>query len=301
MAACAGAPLSGARAQAQTPAPSASPPPPTSPAAAPSASAPASSAPTPSAPAPAPAPDPDPADKPETLPPIPPQPASPAAAGDAAEEKEARTPGWFRVDSDFAGLTLWVGATHDLGGVGLATDVSLSSGPYSAIASGAVVPFSLAEFDVGPAFAFVNGAVALTPMAGIQFDWSQRRTVALVMPQVFTIVNLGPLYFESWVQLYFYGVFTDGAKIRDSLYTRDFLLYKLSDAVALGPNVEVTYLFDNQQVFSLPVGGAAMLNYGKHSTLLVALGYETDEQARASSGGSGDRAIAGRFTFIQTW
>jgi len=314
--ACIGALLFGTRAQAQTPTPSVAPkapaapvtPPPSPPTAAPTpptavpaASASVPPAPAPPAPAPAPAPDHDPADKPETLPPVPPQPASPAAAGEAAEEKEATTPGWFRVDSDLAGLTLWVGATHDLGGVGLATDVSLSSGAYSNIASGAVFPFSLAEFDVGPAFAFVNGAVALTPMVGIQFDWYQRRTVALAAPQLFTIVNLGRIYFESWVQFYFYGLFTDGAKVRDSLYTRDFLLYKLSDAVAIGPNVEVTYLFDNHQVWSLPVGGAAMLNYGKHSTLLVALGYETDEQARASSGGSGDRAIAGRFTFIQTW
>jgi hypothetical protein len=205
------------------------------------------------------------------------------------------------VDSDVAGLSLWVGATHDLGGVGLATDVQLSSGAFAAIASGDVVPFSLAEFDVGPAFAFVDGAVAITPMAGIQFDWMQRRAVALAAPQLFSIVNLGPVYFESWVQFFFYGLFTDGAKIRDNLYTRDFLLYKLSPSFAFGPNVELTYLFDSQQVVSLPVGGAAMLNYGKYSTLLLALGYETDEQARASSGGSGQRAIAGRVTFIQTW
>ena len=245
--------------------------------------------------------DPDPQDKPETLPPVPPEPASPAAAGDASHAEEASTPGWFRVDSDLSGLSLWVGATHDLGGVGLATDVVVSSGAFSDLASGTVVPFSLAEFDVGPAFAFVDGAVAITPMVGIQFDWVQRRTVSLPAPQLFTIVNLGPIYFESWVQFYFYGLFTDGASVRDNLYTRDFLLYKLSDSVAFGPNFELTYLFHNRRVFSLPIGGAAMLNYGKSSTLLVALGYETDADARASSGGSGDRAVAGRFTFIRTW
>ena len=210
-------------------------------------------------------------------------------------------PGWFRIDSDLAGLSLWVGATHDLGGVGLATDVVVSSGSYEDISTGEVVPFSLAELDVGPAFAFVDGGVAVTPMVGIQFDWMQRRAVALPAPQLFTIVNLGPVYFESWIQCFFYGVFDEAAQIRDNFYTRNFLLYKLGRFIALGPNVELTYLFDSQQIVSLPVGGALMLNYGKNATLLLALGYETDEQARASSGGSGERAVAGRFTFIRTW
>jgi hypothetical protein len=44
-----------------------------------------------------------------------------------------------------------------------------------------------------------------------------------------------------------------------------------------------------------------MLNYGNNSPLLVALGYEPAAAARASWGGAGDRAIAGRFTFIRTW
>ena len=299
-----------ALAQAPSPSPSSSPPAPAptpstpadpdAPAPAPT-STPAPSTPPPSSPVTAATPDPDPADRPETLPPIPPDPASPAATGTSADPEEATTPGWFRVDSDLTGLSLWAGATHDLGGVGLATDVMLSSGAYSDIASGAVVPFSLAEFDVGPAFAFVDGAVAVTPMVGLQFNWVERRTVALAAPQLFTIMNLGSFYFESWVQCFFYGMFTDSAKIRDNLYTRDFLLYKLGRSVALGPHVEVTYLFDNRRVASLPVGGAGMLNYGKNSTLLVALGYETDSDARESSGGSGDRALFGRFTFIQTW
>jgi hypothetical protein len=221
-----------------------------------------------------------------------------------SEPDASSIPGWFRIDSDINGLSLWVGATHDLGGVGLATDVVVSSGSYEDLASGTSVPFSLAQLDVGPAFAFVNGSVAVTPMVGIQFDWMQYRAVALSAPQLFTIVNLGPVYFESWVQCFFYGIFEDNAKLRDNFYTRNFLLYKITNFLALGPNVELTYRFDSRQVSSLPVGGAGMLNYGKNSTLLLALGYETDEQARAAAGGSGDSgdgAVAGRFTFIQTW
>lgn len=243
----------------------------------------------------------DPAENPETLPLIPLARASSAAKAGPSEPEDASTPGWFRVDSDLNGLSLWVGATHDLGGVGLATDVQVSSGAFPDIASGNVVPFSLAQFDVGPAFAFVDGAVAVTPMVGLQFDWYQRRTVALAAPQLFTILDLGPVYFESWVQCFVYGMFAENARIRDNFYTRNFLLYEFARAFALGPNVELTYLFDSRRVISLPVGGAAMLNYGKNSTLLVAMGYETDADARRASGGSGDRAVAGRFTFIQTW
>jgi hypothetical protein len=245
----------------------------------PSTNVPATQAPTPA--------ERGPAEKPETLSLLPAPLTPPGATPDPTPPEDPTTPGWFRVDSDLAGLSLWVGATHDLGGVGLATDVIVSSGAYSDIASGEVFPFSVAQFDVGPAFAFVDGALALTPMVGIQFDWYQRRTVALPLPQLFTIVNFGPLYFESWVQCFFYGLFSGEAKTRDSLYTRDFILYKLGNAFALGPHVELTYLFDSRRVISLPVGGAAMLNYGKNSTLLLAIGYETDADAR--------------FTFIQTW
>src|SRR6185436_19041193 len=111
------------------------------------------------------------------------------------------------------GVSLWAGATHDLGGVGLATDVMVSSGSYPDIASGRTVPLSLAELDIGPAFMFADGALRVTPMAGLQFNWVERRTVSLPAPQLFTIVDAGPVYFESWVQTYFYGLFTDGEEI----------------------------------------------------------------------------------------
>jgi hypothetical protein len=222
---------------------------------------------------------------------------SPRPQAPREHHDEAPVPAWFRFDSDLAGLSLWAGATHDLGGVGLATDMVVSSGAYSDLAGGAV-PFSLAQFDVGPAFAFADGALLLTPMVGLQVDWVERRAVALPAPQLFTIVNVGPVYFESWVQCFFYELFSSDGAPRDRLYTREFLLYKLGRHFALGPHVELTYHFESRRLFSLPVGGAAMLNYGRHGTLLVAMGYETDRDARAAAGGSGDRALAGRFTFI---
>jgi hypothetical protein len=245
------------------------PPPP--PAGAPAAAEAPAPAAEPAAPAPEPTPAPEPA-------------AAPPAEAPAAEEESAAPPSWFRIDSDGFGVQLWAGATHDLGAFQLATDI--------------YVVGTIGEFDIGPAFTFADGAVALTPMVGAQFDWYQKRMVSLVAPQLFTIVNLDSIYFESWIQAFIYSPFTDGAEGADTLYTRDFLLYKVSDMFAIGPNVELNYGFDAGEITSLPVGGAAMVGYGTGNTLLLALGYETNEDARATAGGSGDRAIFGRFTFV---
>ncbi|HEX6275225.1 MAG TPA: hypothetical protein VFZ53_19430 [Polyangiaceae bacterium] len=302
---CLGASLFAVAAHAQAPATPAAPPTPPPAPASPPAAAPAppavlTPAPAPSDPAPGPAPAPV-----VPVPVLAPAPATTALPAPLPEREqelpadEPWPPAWFRFDSDHAGLSLWAGATHDLGGVGLATNVVVSSGAYSDLATGDAVPFSLAQFDVGPAFAFVDGALALTPMIGVKVDWAQRRAVALAAPELFTSMNLGPVYFESWVQCFFYGLFSADDARRDNLYTRDFLLYKLGRFFALGPHVELTYHFESRRLSSLPVGGAAMVNYGRGGTLLLALGYETDADARAAAGGSGERALAGRFTFIQ--
>jgi hypothetical protein len=240
--------------------------------------APADPAPVAAEPAPAPVPEPSPA--PAAEPARAPEEAAPAPAAEEAPS----IPSWFRIDSDLFGVQLWAGATHDLGAFQLATDIYVTS--------------TIGEFDIGPAFTFADGAVALTPMVGAQFDWAQKRMVSLVVPQLFTIVNLDSIYFESWIQGFFYGPFTEGAAPLDTLYTRDFLLYKVSDTFAIGPNIELNYGFDAGEITSLPIGGAAMVGYGTGNTLLLAMGYETNEDARAAAGGSGDRAIFGRFTFI---
>ena len=240
------------------------------------------------APAAEPAPAPEPVAEPAAAEPAPePAPAPAAEAPAPVEEESTAPPSWFRIDSDGFGVQLWAGATHDLGALQLATDI--------------YVVGTVGEFDIGPAFSFADGAVALTPMVGVQFDWWQKRMVGVVAPQLFTIVNLDSIYFESWIQGFFYSPFTEGAEPLDTLYTRDFLLYKVSDMFAIGPNIELNYGFDAGEITSLPVGGAAMVGYGTGNTLLLALGYETNEDARAAAGGSGDRAIFGRFTFIHNF
>jgi hypothetical protein len=228
-------------------------------------------------------------------------PAGEAPGTAAPAEEQASTPGWFRMDSDSLALQLWFGATHDLGGLQLATDIYVNSGFFG-------------EFDIGPAFTL--GDVAITPMVGIGFDWAQKRATTLIAPQLFTIWNSSdlPLYFESWIQFFFTSPFLDDESNLNTAYTRDFLLFKLSDDFALGPHFELTYNLSGQTVEedpttgettttdidsgvgSMQIGGATMINYGANNTLLLYLGYETKEEARPD-----DRGLAGRFTFIKTW
>jgi len=229
-----------------------------------------------------------------------PAPAAAPAAGEPAEDEEEGIPGWFRIDSDGLGLQLWVGATHSLGPVDLASDIYVDSGTF-------------AEFDIGPAFSF--GPLALTPMVGIGFDWSEQRATTLIAPQLFTILDLDMIYFESWIQGFLYSPFTEGAD--NDLYTRNFLLAKLSDDFHIGPQMEATLALNNDRdtLSSLPVGGRINLAYGENNLLGLFLGYETQEDARQVADGtvtvdpvSGEpvegtteRALVGRFTFVRTW
>jgi hypothetical protein len=223
-----------------------------------------------------------------------PPPATPPAATPTATIEEAApaeeasaTSGWFRVDTDSLGTQFWLGATHDLGGVAIASDI--------------YVVGSFAEFDIGPSFSFGN--LALTPMVGIGFDFATTDVASLIAPQLFSIYDMDKLYFESWIQVFLNSPFAEGAA--DIAYTRNFLLYKASDAIAIGPQVEVSYRvndFDGDMetaafdtgIVSLPVGGRVNLGYGKNNTLGLFLGYETEEA-------DGADAIAGRFTFVRTW
>jgi len=229
--------------------------------------------------------------------------AAPAAPPAPAEERDDPVAGWFRIDSDLLALQLWVGATHSLGPLDVATDIYVTSGTF-------------AELDLGPSFTVPFGdgnSFIATPMAGIGFDWSQRRAVSLIAPQLFLYLTAGPVYLESWTQAFFNSVFVDDAT--DSLYLRDFLLFKLSDTIAVGPHVEATLDLSGggDPLLSLPVAGAVSLSYGEGNTLLLALGYETVEDARQVVTGVdetdpanpielyAERGVAGRFTFTRLW
>lgn len=214
--------------------------------------------------------------------------ATPAAeAAPAAEEEAAAIPGWFRIDSDGGGVQLWAGATYPLGGVGLAMDMyvlQLGTGQ------------SLGEFDIGPAI--TAGPMILTPMIGLQIDWTTKKAAALV-PQFYMVGGPDSIYMELWAQYYNYSMFLDDAP--DSLYTRLFVDYKLSDNVAFGPQIEPTIAMNMSEerdgpIVGMPVGANIMLsNYGTGGVFFFFLGYETNKTARESVG---DNALAGRLTFV---
>ncbi len=96
-------------------------------------------------------------------------------------------------------------------------------------------------------------------------------------------------------------MFLDGAN--DFLYNRTFITYNVVEDFGIGPAVEPTIGMNNDQdtITSLPIGGIAKLNYGPGSTFFGFLGYETNEDARTAAGGSGDRGLVGRLTFVKNF
>ena len=243
----------------------------------------------------------------------PPPPTPPAAAPPAQEDTGEEYPsGYFRVDHDSFNLQLWVGATHDVFGVDISSDIYVDSADF-------------AEFDIGPSFSV--GPAAFLPMVGIGFNWSQQRATNLIAPQLFTIVDLDAVYFESWIQAFLPSVFVSGED--NYLYTRNFLLYKASDHVHIGPQVEARLALNNtgddvqagvvveegrDTLENLPVGGRLNLVIGPADLLGLFLGYETmengrsivvDEQVDPTTGEitevTEDRGLVGRFTYVHTW
>jgi hypothetical protein len=207
-------------------------------------------------------------------------PASPAPSVEPEPAAPAAWPGWIRVDHDGGGLQVWGGATAPLTeGIGLAFDMYVNSGTFG-------------EFDIGPAFSV--STLTLTPMIGAQFNWAERAFAALV-PQLYLTGPLAnnKLYNELWVQYYNYKVVRDTG-LDSFLYVREFIDYKISDNVGIGPQVELTQNFTQSKLTNLPVGGNVMLNMGLNSTFFFFLGYETKEQTP-------DNRVAGRLTFVHNF
>lgn len=196
-----------------------------------------------------------------------------------AVEEDGGTPGWFRIDHDGLGLQLWVGATHTVGGVGIATDIYID--PTNTIA----------EFDIG--VEIPAGPLLFIPMAGINANWAEMRFDTLIAPQLFTYGDFGPIYLEWWSQLFLGGVFDD-ADVSADWYNRLFVLYNVSDEVAIGPQVEASINLNGDGLGSLPVGGRINLGYGENNTLGIFMGAETQDDGV-------DNMLVGRFTFVRTW
>jgi hypothetical protein len=245
--------------------------------------------------------------------------AAPAEAAPA--EEEGGVPGWFRMDSDLLMLQLWFGASHDLGGISLATDIYVDSEYF-------------AEFDIGVELP-IGESVLLIPMVGIGFDWSQYKPTTLIAPQLFSYFDFDPVYIEWWSQFFITSVFADPGYGDDGAggfaenselaantwYNRLFILFNATENLSIGPQIEATIGLndagkavdengDTKALASLPVGGRVNVGYGENNTLGLFLGYETVKEARSvyteldedgMEVDTHERGIVGRFTFVRTW
>ncbi len=272
------------------------------PAAAPAAEAPAAVAVEPPPPAAA---EPAPAAAPEEAA------AAPVEVAAAPAEEASEWPaGWFRFDQDsWLGTQFWFGATHNLGGVEIASDVYFDLDTF-------------AELDVG-----VNvhaGPLLFTPMIGVGIDWTVGHPTSLIAPQLFTYGDFGAVYLEWWSQFFFNTPFQSDLEEErngtagNSWYNRVFLLYNVSDYFGIGPSLEATIGLNDaakvadkddgelKSLTSLAPGAIVSVNYGENNTLQIMGGYETVEesapQVRAGFDPADDDVrFVGRFTFIRTW
>ena len=233
------------------------------------------------APQPAPVPEPEPAPQaePERVQPIPgttiPEPSD---AGEAAgPEKPSDVTAWFRVDADALGTRFWAGGSHSLGPV--------------ALAANGIMLGAIGEFDLG--VAITAGAVRVVPVAGMSFDFANENAVGITAPRIVTTFAADPIYFESWLELTFGSPFEKTAA--DLFYTREFLLYRLADWIAIGPQLELTYQLNHEkEIVSLPIGGQLEFRHGVENRLGFFLGYDTDELPNSDG-------LAGRVTFVHDW
>jgi hypothetical protein len=154
------------------------------------------------------------------------------------------------------------------------------------------------ELDAGPAI--TAGPLTLTPMIGLQFDFAAHKAAALV-PQFYVAGGIGPIYTELWFQFYDYKIF-DGPS--NQINFRLFADYKISDYVAIGPEVDVNYdsvgflnnKGENKKVYKLPIGPNLMIsNLGAGSSLTAFVGYETGDPT------AGKNHLAGRLTYVHNF
>lgn len=222
---------------------------------------------------------------------------TPAATVEAPDAGPTPMPGWIRIDSDMGGLQLWGGGTYPItDGIGLAFDMYVLQ---------AFAGNSLGELDIGPAI--TAGPVIITPMLGLQIDWTLHRAAALV-PQLYVTGGTGPIYGELWLQYYMNKMFAPESvkdETSNALYARLFVDYKLNDYIGIGPEIDIATASElDPSLQSLAIGPNVMLsNVGVSSTFMVFLGYETKKTFvdDPTNPDSKSNNFAGRFTFIHNF
>jgi hypothetical protein len=134
------------------------------------------------------------------------------------------------------------------------------------------------------------------PKIGIGYDFERRRMAPLV-PQLILIVQAGPLYLESWHQLFLYDLFVDGAQ--DSYYTRNQLLLAPVPEVSVGLELDLTVAVQSSagDVRSWPFGVVTNVQLTRTFTVGAFIGYESQREARNSR----NAWLAGRLTATALW
>jgi hypothetical protein len=231
-------------------------------------------------PPPQPAPEPAPQPEPERVDPVPeaaPPPAAEPAPAPAPEEEASDMSAWFRVDAEMVGTRFWAGGSHSLGPV--------------ALAANGIMLGAIGEFDLG--LDIRAGGARVVPVVGMSFDFANENAQGITAPRIVIGFDASPIYFESWLELTFQSPFEETAA--DLFYTRDFLLYRLADWIALGPQIELSYQLNHEKgVVSLPIGGQLELRHGADNRLALFLGYDTEELPNSDG-------LAGRVTFVHDW
>jgi hypothetical protein len=191
--------------------------------------------------------------------------------------------GWFQVDVDSLGTYFLIGASHPIGGVSIASNIYVND--------------HLGEFDFGVSLPAVKGedvSLDLVPMLGVGFDYTGADGPDALFPQFFAFLTAPKIYFFHWTIGTLSTVFDDTAV--NELYTRNFLTYSLNDTIAIGPQVEAVFVFDDNldKPLKLNFGGRINIGYGKSNILGLYVGYETKKA-------EGETGLTGRMNFTRFW
>lgn len=213
---------------------------------------------------------------------------------------------WVSLAADRVGAELAAGGTQPLGALDLALDVVVFQrwpgvvdprlGKPSALQIGAGARAPSARLELGPALSW--GGFFVLPKIGLGYDFDRQRVAPLV-PQLQTIIQFGPGYFESWVQLHLYDLFEAGAQ--DTLYARETFLVALGNTWAVGLQLEGSWAVRNAPpagcLRSFPAGGVANVAVTRWLTLGLFAGWEFEPEGR-----NGDHdGLAGRLTATGVW
>ena len=136
------------------------------------------------------------------------------------------------------------------------------------------------------------GGLALFPTLGLSFDAGQREFDRFVVPRLVTILDAGPLYLESWVQLTLRDALQKGND--DDFYTRDLLLIVPHQHLGVGLQTEWRWILQRHpgsNLINAAFGGNLSTRWDR-STFALFLGYDFAKL---------QRDVTGRFTFVQTF